>query len=115
MGLLPEPTRYITDRLISIDISVPPLDTVLTVPLNGRKFLYFLNQFFPLTTLRVSTVPVALRSFIHHFYPAYNSTLNHFVDASNNNNERSSSFSFPIVENDDLQSNINYLLATTSS
>merc|ERR1712232_1531136 len=34
---------------------------------------------------------------------------------NNNNNERSSSFSFPIVENDDLQSNINYLLATTSS
>merc|ERR1712151_593800 len=137
MGLLPEPTRYITDRLISIDISVPPLDTVLTVPLNGRKFLYFLNQFFPLTTWGVSTVPVALRSFIHHFYPAYNSTLNDFVDASknkktilkketttnaaavmkenNNNNERSLSFSFPIVENDDLQSNINYLLATTSS
>lgn len=133
--LLPEPTRYITDRLISLDISVPPLETVLSIPMNGRRFLYFLNQFFPLTTLRVSTVPVALRSFIHHFYPAYNSTLNDFVDASknkktitkkaanavrkednnNNNNDERPSFSFPVVENDDLQSNINYLLATTSS
>ena len=79
--LLPEPTRYLTDRLVSVNIAIPPVYSV--VRLNSREVLPALKETFPLDEFSISFVPAALRSFIHHFYPAYTSP---FVDYANNKN-----------------------------
>jgi hypothetical protein len=66
--LLPDPTRYLTDRLVSVNIPVPSINSVLQV--SSQELLPALNEVFLLDTFGISTVPVAIRSFIHHFYPA---------------------------------------------
>ena len=76
--LLPEPTRYLTDRLVSVNIAIPPVYSV--VQLNSREILPALKETFPLDEFSISFVPAALRSFIHHFYPAYTSP---FVEYAN--------------------------------
>ncbi|KAL7541224.1 hypothetical protein ACHAXR_012782, partial [Thalassiosira sp. AJA248-18] len=67
--LLPEPTRYLTDRLVSVNTAVPPIDSV--VQISSRELLSALNEVFKLDTFTISYVSVAIRSFVHHFYPAY--------------------------------------------
>lgn len=67
--LMPEPIRYLTDRLVSVNTAVPPIDAVLQV--SPRELLPALNEVFTLDTFSISLIPVAIRSFIHHFYPAY--------------------------------------------
>mmetsp|Transcript_10648 Transcript_10648/g.15668 ORF Transcript_10648/g.15668 Transcript_10648/m.15668 type:complete len:767 (+) Transcript_10648:84-2384(+) len=67
--LLPEPVRYLSDRLVSVNIQVPPIDSVLRI--SAKELLPALNRSFPLDVFGISFVPAAIRSFVHHFYPAY--------------------------------------------
>ena len=67
--LLPDPTRYITDRLVSVNIPVPSIDSIIQI--SSQELLPALNEVFLLDTFSISIVPVAIRSFVHHFYPAY--------------------------------------------
>jgi len=67
--LLPEPIRYLTDRLVSLDTAVPPIESI--VQISSHELLPALNDVFKLDTFTISYVSVAIRSFIHHFYPAY--------------------------------------------
>jgi hypothetical protein len=67
--LMPDSGRYLTDRLVSVNVAAFPIDDVLRV---STKELYSaLETAFPLDTFTISLVPTAIRSFIHHFYPAY--------------------------------------------
>ena len=67
--LLPEPLRYLNDRFISVNVGVPPVDAVVRIA--PEDLLPALDQTFPLDTFQVSLVPQAVRSFLHHFFPAY--------------------------------------------
>ena len=67
--LLPDPARYLTDRLVSVNTQVPEIDTILQI--SSNEALPALNDVFALDTFTISYVSVAVRSFIHHFYPAY--------------------------------------------
>jgi hypothetical protein len=67
--LLPDPTRYLTDRLVSVNIPVPSINSILQI--SSQELLPALNEVFLLDTFGISTVPVAIRSFVHHFFPAY--------------------------------------------
>ena len=64
--LLPEPIRYLTDRLVSVNTAVPEIDAVYSI--SSRELLPALAEVFTLETLQISLLPVAIRSFIHHFY-----------------------------------------------
>jgi len=67
--LLPDRTRYLSDRLVSVNVAVPPIETVLRV--SSKELLPALKETFPLDVFSISFVPQAIRSFVHHFYPAY--------------------------------------------
>jgi len=67
--LLAAPMRYTSDRLVSIDVSVPPIKTMARI--SSKELLPALESSFPLDTFRISFLPAATRGFIHHFYPAY--------------------------------------------
>jgi hypothetical protein len=41
-----------------------------------------LNEVFSLDTFSISIIPVAIRSFVHHFYPAYGFPLVEFAAKS---------------------------------
>eukprot|EP00586_Coscinodiscus_wailesii_P007075 CAMPEP_0172491484 /NCGR_PEP_ID=MMETSP1066-20121228/22329_1 /TAXON_ID=671091 /ORGANISM="Coscinodiscus wailesii, Strain CCMP2513" /LENGTH=654 /DNA_ID=CAMNT_0013260557 /DNA_START=479 /DNA_END=2443 /DNA_ORIENTATION=- len=73
--ILPETTRYLTDRLVNVFVEVPPVHVILEVQGDGEKTLQYLERVFPLDEFRISFVPVALRSFVHHFFPAYSESL----------------------------------------
>lgn len=70
--LLPETVRYLMDRLVSVNLAVPETEVVVELP-PGQLF-NALDHAFPIDTFGISTVPTALRSFIHHFHPAYAAT-----------------------------------------
>jgi hypothetical protein len=53
--LLPEPTRYLGDGFVSVNIELLPA----------------LEKVFPLDVFEISFVPQAIHSFVHHFFPAY--------------------------------------------
>lgn len=67
--LLPEPTRYLGDRFVSVNIAVPPVETVLR--LSSIELYPALQKVFPLDVFEISFVPQGIRGFVHHFYPAY--------------------------------------------
>ena len=67
--LLPEPIRYLTDRLVSVNTAVPPVESI--VQMSNRELLPALDTVFKLDVFTISYVSVAIRSFVHHFYPAY--------------------------------------------
>ena len=98
--LLPEPTRYITDRLVSVNIAIPPVYTV--VQLNSRSLLPALKESFPLDEFTISFVPAALRSFVQHFYPAY---VSPFVDYANDKVPKEIEVAPPPVVEDDTKAN----------
>ena len=57
--LLPEPTRYITDRLVSVNIAILPVCSVV-VQLNSRELLPALKERFPLDEFSIASfVPAA--------------------------------------------------------
>lgn len=75
--LMPEPTRYVADRFVSINIPVPPVETILRI--SSRELLPALNASFPLDVFEISLLPQAIRSFVHHFYPAYGFPMVQYV------------------------------------
>ena len=67
--LVPEPTRYLADRFVAVNIPVPPVEAILRI--SSNELLDALSVAFPLDEFQISFVPEAIRSFVHHFYPAY--------------------------------------------
>lgn len=78
--LLPDPLRYVSDRLVSANIQVPPVDSIMRI--SSPELLPALEVNFPLDTFQISFVPVAIRSFVHHYYPAYDYPIMEFVKRS---------------------------------
>lgn len=67
--LMPDPARYLTDRLLSVNVNAYPVHDVLRV--SSDELYDALEEAFPLDVFSISLVPTAIRSFIHHFFPAY--------------------------------------------
>jgi hypothetical protein len=67
--LLPDPGRYLTDRLLSVNVAAYEVEEVVRI--STDDLFDALKETFPLDVFQISFVPAALRSFIHHFYPAY--------------------------------------------
>lgn len=76
--LMPNPIRYLSDRILAVNIAVPPINTIIQLK-KSKDLLPVLNFTFPLDTFSISTVPIAMRSFVHHFYPAYSMSLVAFL------------------------------------
>jgi len=77
--LLPEPIRYLTDKLVSANTAVPEVDSVIQI--SNEEILPALDEVFTLDVFLISYVSVAIRSFVHHFYPAY---VGPFIDYAKN-------------------------------
>ena len=77
---LPEPKRHTTESSMLasvVDIGVPPVQTI--VRLSSHDLYPALTNVFPLDVFEISNVPQAIRSFVHHFYPAYVASLADFM------------------------------------
>jgi len=83
--LLPEPLRYLNDRFISVNVGIPPVDAIVRI--SPRDLLPALDQTFPMDTFHVSLIPQAVRSFLHHFYPAYDTSLADYATKMKNQAE----------------------------
>lgn len=71
--ILPEPVRYLTDRFVSANVNVPEVDELVRI---SPKELYgALEENFPLGVFELSYLTSAIRGFLHHFYPAYDTPL----------------------------------------
>jgi len=79
---LPESIRYLTDRFVSVNVAVPPIEKI--VQISPGELMPALDRTFPLDVFSISFVPAALRSFIHHFYPAYTSPFASFASQKSN-------------------------------
>lgn len=94
--LLPEPARYLADRFVAANIPVPPVETVLRI--SSKELYPALVTVFPLDVFEISYIPQAIRSFVHHFYPAYGFPLLDYVKELQRQSrglpERSSEFAF---------------------
>ena len=75
--LLPDPQRYLTDRFVSPNVGVPPTDQIVRV--SSRELLPLLASTFPLDVFQISLIPQAVRSFLHHFYPAYDASIGNYA------------------------------------
>ena len=85
---LPDIGRYLTDRLISVNVATFPIEDMVRI---SSKDLYAaLEETFPLDTFSISLVPTAIRSFIHHFYPAYTDFADFAEKKKNDRNDISS-------------------------
>jgi hypothetical protein len=82
--LLSEPVRYISDQLVAVNVQVPPMDSM--VQISSKELLPALASLYPVDVFRISFVPVAIRSFVHHFFPAYGEPI---VDYTDKNRRRS--------------------------
>jgi len=71
--LLPDSTRYLADRFFAVNIPVPAVETI--VRLSTEELQPALEKIFLLDTFEISYVPQAIRSFVHHFFPAYDDPL----------------------------------------
>ena len=71
--LLPEPLRYLNDRFVSANIGVPPTEAIVRI--SSDELIPALSTTFPLDVFQISLIPQAVRSFLHHFYPAYDGTI----------------------------------------
>jgi Lipase (class 3) len=75
--MLPDPTRYLADRFLAVNIAVPPVATILRI--SPSELYRALETVFPLDVFEVSYIPQAIRSFVHHFYPAYGLPIMDYV------------------------------------
>merc|ERR1712038_293216 len=80
--LMPDTGRYLTDRLVSVNVATYPIDDVLRV--SPKDFYSALEMAFPLDTFTISLVPTAIRSFIHHFSPAYTDFADYTIKRKKN-------------------------------
>ena len=105
--LLPEPIRYLTDRLVSVNTAVPPIESIVQISSTELlpaldevfkldvcefyfSFCFFIihiktgliqyMHIFYLLAVTISYISVAIRSFVHHFFPAYGSPLVEYAD-----------------------------------
>ena len=70
---IPDEARYLADRILNLIVDVPePAELVKCAP---NDLPTCLNAAFPLEEFSISLVPAALRSFVHHFHPAYSAPL----------------------------------------
>lgn len=66
---------------------MPEIDNI--VQISSREILPALDEVFLLTTFSISYVSVAIRSFVHHFHPAYGPVLNDYADKIRDDDWRS--------------------------
>jgi hypothetical protein len=71
--ILPEPVRFVTDRFVNVNVNVPEVDEI--VRLAPSELYKALDTLFPLDVFELSYLTSAIRGFVHHFYPAYDSPL----------------------------------------
>ena len=69
--------RFLSDRIFAVDINAYPVDDILRV--SSRDLYGALDDAFPLDDLSISVLPTAIRSFIHHFSPAYVNGFDSYV------------------------------------
>jgi len=72
--ILPDADRYVADRLVNLFLDVPMPAALIEVP-EQQDAASFLAKYFPLDEFSISLVPAAIRSFVHHFHPAYSAPL----------------------------------------
>jgi len=103
--LLPSPRRYLADRFVSVNIAVPPVDTV--VRLSPAELHPVLEAVFPLDVFEISFMSQAIRSLMHHFSPSYAMTLVQHVNELENQllggSKREDDYSFTEEEIDGMQ------------
>jgi hypothetical protein len=75
--LMPDPGRYLTDRLITVNVNAYPVDEIIQIM--PYQLYGALSEAFPLDVFSISLVPTAIRSFIHHFFPAYTDGFEAYV------------------------------------
>ena len=97
--LLPQIQRYLSDRFVSTNVGVPPTDAIVRIA--PTEMLMALNATFPMDVFQISLLPQAVRryviqnyralssapaphvicffSFLHHFYPAYDSSIENYA------------------------------------
>ena len=83
--LMPEIGRYLTDRLVTVNVNAYPVDEVLRV--SSDELYDALEEAFPLDVFSISLVPTAIRSFIHHFFPAYTEGFEAFISKEEKKNK----------------------------
>ena len=76
--LLPDPLRYLNDRFLSVNVGVPPTEALVRI--SSDELLVALEDLFPLDVFLISQLPQAVRSFLHHFYPAYTHTIFNYAN-----------------------------------
>ena len=72
--------RYLADRLFALVVDFP--DEVLLVRCSASDLPEALDHAFKLEEFSISLAPAGLRSFIHHFHPAYSAPLEELVSPS---------------------------------
>ena len=72
--------RYLADRLFALVVDFP--DEVLLVRCSASDLPEALDHAFKLEEFSISLAPAGLRSFIHHFHPAYSAPLEELVAPS---------------------------------
>ena len=75
--LMPSRARFLSDRIMTVNVNAYPVDEVLRV--SSTELYSALEETFPLDVFSISLVPTAIRSFIHHFFPAYMDGFEHYV------------------------------------
>jgi hypothetical protein len=87
--LMPTRSRFLSDRIMSVNVNAYPVDDVLRV--SSRELYGALEGAFPLDVFSISLVPTAIRSFIHHFSPAYVDGFDYYVKKEERNSKKSAS------------------------
>ena len=85
--LMPDRGRFLSDRILAVDMNSYPVDDVLRV--SSRELYGALEEAFPLDVFSISIVPVAIRSFVHHFCLAYENGFDHYVKKEEKMSNRS--------------------------
>ncbi len=85
--LMSDRGRFLSDRLLAVDINAFPVDDVLRV--SSKELYGVLEEVFPLNVFSISVVPTAIRSFVHHFVPAYADGFDMYIKKKQNNSKKS--------------------------
>ena len=71
--ILPEPTRYLSDRFVNVNVNIPAVDEIVRV--SPDELYTALKTIFPLDVFELSYLTSGIRGFLHHFFPAYDLPL----------------------------------------
>ena len=86
--LMPSRARFLSDRIMTVNVNAYPVDEVLRV--SSTELYSALEETFPLDVFSISLLPTAIRSFVHHFSPAYMDGFGHYVKKKENRNKNKS-------------------------